>query len=70
MKNLSRWVHLALLIILLHIFPDHTLEALILLAFMYDVGFDIPAVELLIGCNSKFKNWLVKKLDKKGKKNG
>jgi hypothetical protein len=71
-NTIPMWLHLTAICAFLYCLSDHILEALIVLILMYDIGFEIRAIEKLIEYNNTFRRWVYNHLNgkKKTKKNG
>jgi hypothetical protein len=67
-KLIPRWIQLIIIFGGLLLLKDHILEALIVLILMYDIGFEIPAIDSLIEFNNTVRRWVYRKLRKRKKK--
>jgi len=67
-KPILKWVHLILIMSFLLALSDHILEALIVIVLMYEIGFEIVALDRLIKYNNSFRRWILKKFSPKRKK--
>ena len=67
-REVLRWVHLLLVILLLRCLSDHILETLIIVMFMYEVGFEFTAIDKLMEYNNRFLSWVVRKFSARRKK--
>ena len=67
-REVLRWIHLLLVILLLRCFSDHILETLIIVMFMYEVGFEFTAIDKLMEYNNRFRSWVVRKFSARRKK--
>lgn len=68
-RDSLKWIHLLAVILALRLLSDHTLEALIIVMFFYEVGFEFTAVDKLMEYNNKLRSWLLKKFSNRRKKN-
>lgn len=67
-RDSLKWLHLLAVILVLRLFSDHTLEALIIVMFFYEVGFEFTAVDKLMEYNNKLRSWLLRKFSNRRKK--
>lgn len=67
-KQIPRWIQLIVIFGGLLLLSDHILEALIVLILMYDIGFEIPAIDSLIEFNNTVRRWVYRKLRQRRKK--
>jgi hypothetical protein len=71
MRNLSVWVQFVLFILMamgLQAIWHDALEYVIVIAFLYDIGFELRFVDELILMQKKVHHWLHHKLDTKRKR--
>jgi len=60
-RDSLKWLHLLGACLLLRCLSDHTLEALIIVMFMYEVGFEFTAIDRLMEYNNKIRSWMLRK---------
>lgn len=64
-KNSLKWLHLALLFVVLYSCSTHVNEVLIVIILMYEIGFEMTAVDKLMDYNNQFRRWMLRKFSRR-----